>query len=78
MLKFDVTDSIMVQAIVEWSTDLGCGVRPEVNLLDTEELKELVSISALESEFHCTCKKRRSVQANHHGFNSCQWSMESI
>lgn len=42
---------IMVQAIVEWHTDLGCGVRPDGNLLDTEELKELVSISALGSEF---------------------------
>jgi hypothetical protein len=26
---------IMVQAIVEWSTDLGCGVRPDGNLFDT-------------------------------------------
>lgn len=42
---------IMVQAIVEWPTDLGCGVRPDGNLFNPEELKELVSISALGSEF---------------------------
>jgi hypothetical protein len=49
--EFNVTTPIMVQAIVEWSTDLGCGVRPDANLLDPEELKELVSISALENDF---------------------------
>lgn len=43
----------MVQAIVEWSSYLGCGVRPDANVFDTEELKELVSISALESNSHC-------------------------